>query len=207
MEFCSSSASLSAEAQRRGFQVFPIDHGGNRFRVKASTLSIDLASLDNIPLVTTMIEFIQPAWIHLGMPCGTSSRAREKPLSPALIAEGAPQPRPLRGPDNLFGLLGLTPTEAVRVQQANNIYHMTLYVLFAAFLCNAFVTLENPVRSWVWAILAADIKKTFAHRPDFLEWYFKLVNIDFDSCEHGGGRPKATRFRATPGVFESLERK
>ena len=38
----------------------------------------------------------------------------------------------------------------------------------------------------------------------FRLWFFALENVDFDMCEHGGGRPKATRLKATPKVFTHL---
>ena len=38
----------------------------------------------------------------------------------------------------------------------------------------------------------------------FVHGFFNLEDVDFDMCMHGGERAKATRLKATPGVFSSL---
>ena len=176
IEFCCGSATLSAEAQRAGFQVFPIDHTHNRFRPKAAIVQIDLSSEPNIDVVVCMINFLRPQWLHFGLPCGTCSRARERPVAEALVAAGAPQPRPLRDADNLLGKPHLSPHEQSRVALANRIYLLAVHAMVAAFGCNALVTLENPVRSWLWAVLALLVKQMFPDANNaFRQWFFDLV--------------------------------
>jgi len=203
VEICAGSAVLSAEAQKRGFQIFPIDHAHNRFRAAAAILVIDLAHPDSRQLLPILFNTVRPAWCHMGLPCGTCSRARERPVSQALREAGAPNPRPLRGPDHLFGFPHLTDAEAQRVDAANQVY-MTAEVLFYhCFLLDIFLSVENPERSWLWALLAALVKQ----RSDlaYQNWYFALSDITFDACMHGGAFPKATKLHHEFLIFWVLD--
>ena len=166
---------------------------------------IDLSRESNVPLIESMMQFLKPAWAHWGLPCGTCSRAREKPLSRTLKAAGAPEPRPLRNAEHLMGLPGLTSSEKSRVDSANDIYKLAIPILMIACKLHCIVSLENPPRSWLWSVLAMLIKEMCSDPEDpFRLWFFELENVDFDMCEHGGNRPKATRLKATPKVFSHL---
>ena len=166
---------------------------------------IDLSRESNVPLIESMMQFLKPAWAHWGLPCGTCSRAREKPLSRTLKAAGAPEPRPLRNAEHLMGLPGLTSSEKSRVDSANDIYRLAIPILMIACKLHCIVSLENPPRSWLWSVLAMLIKEMCSDPEDpFRLWFFELENVAFDMCEHGGNRPKATRLKATPKVFSHL---
>ena len=202
VEICAGSAVLSAEAQRRGFQVFPIDHSHNRFRAAAAILVVDMSSPDSRQLLPQLFEAVKPQWCHMGLPCGTCSRAREKPVHSSLRSLGAPNPRPLRSPEQLFGISDLTPSESTRVQAANEVYRTAEVLIYHCFLLQIFISLENPERSWLWAILAVLVKR----RPDtaYHQWFFGLADVSFDACMHGGNNPKATRLKSSPNLFETL---
>eukprot|EP00435_Cladocopium_sp_Y103_P008239 s5288_g2.t1 len=202
VEICAGSAVLSAEAQKKGFQVFPIDHSHNRFRAAAAILVIDLAHPDSRQLLPMLFETVRPSWCHMGLPCGTCSRARERPVSQVLRQAGAPNPRPLRGPDHLFGLPNLTQAESRRVDAANQVYITAEILLFSCFLLGIYISVENPERSWLWALLAALVKQR--SNPAYQQWYFSLSDITFDACMHGGAYPKATKLKASPQVFDIL---
>ena len=193
---------LSAEAQKVGFQVFPIDHAHNRFRPLASIFQIDISSPNARELLPQMFQHVKPRWCHMGLPCGTASRARERPIKESLRRAGAPQPRPLRSAEHLLGLPGLTPFENAKVCAANEVYRVAESLIFQIFLLGAILTLENPERSWLWAILALLVKQR--NNEKYTQWYFDLENVSFDNCMHGGAYPKATRLRANPGVFQEL---
>ena len=65
---------------------------------------------------------------------------------------------------------------------------MTAEVLmYHCFLLQIFISLENPERSWLWAILAILVTR----RPDtaYHQWFFGLVDVSFDACMHGGNKP------------------
>ena len=134
----------------------------------------------------------------MGLPCGTASRAREKPIS----VRGAPQPRPLRDQNNLLGLDGLTDSERHRVDCANKVCRTAEHVLFLIFSFGLWVSLENPERSWLWAILAMLVKQR--NNADYATWNFNLVDTTFDACQHGSLFAKTTRLKGTPGIFDHL---
>ena len=138
IELCCGSASLSAQAQKAGFQVFPLDYSLNRFKPEASVVQIDLSKDSSVDVVVCMIKFLRLKWIHCGLPCGTCSRARERPVAENLRAAGAPNPRPLRDSDFLLGKPDLTELENQRVQLANKIYMLAVYALAAACDCGAY---------------------------------------------------------------------
>ena len=57
------------------------------------------------------------------------------------------------------------------------------------------MVLENPTRSWLWAILAVLVKQS--PNKAFTDWYFQMHNVDFSACMHGGSGPKSTRLRTS----------
>ena len=205
VEVCAGSAILSAEAQKAGFQVFPLDHSHNRFKPFAAIFQVDLSSPHSLELLVQFFKEVQPIWCHFGLPCGTCSRAREKALSAELRGQGAPEPRPLRAAHALMGLDGLTVAEQQRVDAANLVYKNAVVLLFILFQIQAIVSLENPERSWLWALLAFLIKQRGDNK--FSEWYFGMDDVTFDACMHGGSFPKTTRLKSSRGVFKHLEAK
>ena len=158
---------------------------------------LDLRDAANIDILLEYDASSSVDWYHLGLPCGTCSRAREKPLP------GNQGARPLRGPDALFGFEGLRPFEAEQVACANQVYRSCVRVLYRAYKTGALVSIENPVRSWLWPLLAVLIKQ---HGPQsFVDWYFSMQDYDFDACMFGSQRAKSTRVKGTPQVFEGLQ--
>ena len=129
VELCAGSAILSSEASKRGFQTFAIDHEMNRFTPKSKIFVLDLSKDSSQHLLSDMYRQMRPQWTHMGLPCGTASRAREKPVS----VHGAPRPRPLRDQNNLLGLDNLTASEQSRVDGANRVYRTAEHVLFQIF--------------------------------------------------------------------------
>lgn len=68
----------------------------------------------------------------------------------SLRSLGAPNPRPLRSPEQLFGISDLTPSESTRVQAANKVYTTAEVLIYHCFLLQIFILLENPERSSLW---------------------------------------------------------
>ena len=140
----------------------------------------------------------------MGLPCGTCSRARERPIAAQLRRKGAPQPAPLRGPEALFGFHHLDPSslQARRVASANRLYEFALAVLIFCYHTECIVSIENPERSWLWAILTQLAMQT--EDPAFIAWFGRLEPVAFSSCMHGGTRQKQTRWLSTPGIYTAL---
>ena len=143
----------------------------------------------------------RPAAIHLGVPCGTCSRARDKPL-PAHLRKSFNDLPPLRDASNLLGFAHLSGTNQNKVQAANDLYRWTVRLLFICFQNNLRISIENPERSWLWGILTMLVKEY--NNPDFLAWFSTLDRVTFHTCMHGGTRAKNTRLLATPGLYTTL---
>ena len=73
---------------------------------------------------------------------------------------------------------------------------------FLIFSVGLWVSLENPERSWLWAILAMLVKQR--NNADYAAWNFNLVDTTFDACQHGSLFAKTARLKGTPGIFDHL---
>ena len=168
--------------------------------LRAGMLSRLILDVKDPLCVDLLLRFDRGApadWFHLGLPCGTCSRARERPLP------GNQGARPLRGPDDLFGFADLKPFEAAQVAASNAVYKACVRILFRAYETGALIAIENPVRSWLWPLLAVLVKSQGSKA--FSDWFFSLQDYDFDACMFGSRRAKATRIKGSPGVFDGLQ--
>jgi len=188
--------------KKRGFSVFPVDHEFNTHKTAVSTISLNLQDQHSQSLVETMVVQTRPAAIHLGLPCGTCSRARDKPL-PAHLKAQFHDPPPLRDAQNLLGFPTLTGTHAIKVQVANDLYRWGVRLLYICWKHGIRISIENPERSWLWGVLTLLVKEY--NDPQFLQWFESLDRVTFHMCMHGGSRTKNTRLLATPGLYKELE--
>ena len=141
-----------------------------------------------------------PSSLHLAPPCGTCSRARERPI-PEL---GNQSPKPLRDERYPFGYSWLKGSDKARVLQSNLLYSFVVHLLFFAFTYNVVVSVENPLNSWLWIILK-ELVIAFGN-DQFRRWYQGLECVEFSNCAWGGDRPKNTRWLSTPTVYSALTR-
>ena len=201
MEFFSGSAGLSFEVRRAGFNVLAVDHDRNRHRPKVAQVSLDLTSDDSQGIALQMLRRIRPLAVHLGLPCGTCSRAREKPL-PKHLQQNHSDPKPLRDAQNLLGFPGLSGADKMKVEQANKLYEFGVQVLLLCFELGILASVENPTRSWLWGILTCLAMQT--GNKEFIQWFAALKKVDFHACMHGSERDKKTRLLASLGLYDSL---
>ena len=124
--------------EKEGLRYFPIDH-------KLNTL-IKPQFTKSQALVESMLQTVRPARVHLSLPCGTCSRARDKPLPKHLQCQFHAPP-PLRDAHNLLGFPYLTGTQALKVQAANDLYKWGVKILFICYSLELNVSIENPERS------------------------------------------------------------
>ena len=94
------------------------------------------------------------------------------------------------------GLPNLRPVDQLKVDTANRLYQ-------CAILLGCLISVENPARSWLWALLASLVKAT--QKPDLISRFANLESVSFDACAHGSERDKRTKLLATPGLFTELE--
>lgn len=194
IELCAGSAGLSSALRKIGFQVLPIDHSSNRHDQKVKSIQIDLSERGAMELITAMMDTGKIFYIHCGPPCGTASRARDKPVSAYWLARGAPSPKPLRNSSYPRGLPNLSSSDQVRVDKANRIYDVVCQTVLLCIKRKIIFSVENPASSYMWDI------KSFVDIRSMPEVSWVL----FHSCMHGGSRPKHTALLCSANVFESL---
>ena len=201
VEICCGAAGLSSALRRLGFKVYPIDHSSNRHSPKVKAVILDVANSQHLTILVSLLEACRPCHVHMGLPCGTCSRAREKPLPKHLQHRRAPQP--LRSEQHLEGLPSLTGSDLLKVQMANSLYKAAVVILEICRRLGCCITIENPLRSWLWMLLAHYVQLT--GNQALIEWYANLECVMFDACAHGSDRDKRTKLLATPDVFSELE--
>ncbi|CAE7310483.1 unnamed protein product [Symbiodinium sp. KB8] len=203
IEICSGSGVLSAAFRDVGFRTLAIDRPGNEHRLSHSYVPLNLADPGNQDLLMQSLEdALFVGHIHLGVPCGTCSRARERALPSQLRARHA-APRPLRDAKHPLGKPALAGADKTRVKTANELYKFALRVVLWAFRHDIPVTIENPARSWLWPALDCLVKKMrpiFGH--DLRRAWASLKFYDLDACMFGGKRKKRTSTRL---AFDTAE--
>ena len=126
LEICAGSARLSKAAVEQGFASIAIDHKSDR----SCGIAIQHYDLADPSHLESLICFIKEnkddiAMVWMAQPCGTASRARERPLK-HLERQGlsVPKPRSKDQPDQLDGLGGL---DKIKTETANILYDSTMH--------------------------------------------------------------------------------
>ena len=147
MEICCGQASLSRSLLDVSFTVLSVDHVLHD--PKAPVTLLDLTDPHQQDILIDLLTSRPPDYIHLGMPCGTASRARERPVKTYQRSLGAPNPQPLRSADYPLGLPHINPesTAGIRLAKANILYRFAVRILCLAMKYNSVISLENPYRS------------------------------------------------------------
>jgi hypothetical protein len=112
-------------------------------------------------------------------------------------------PPPLRDAEHLLGLPNLRAMDQLKIDLANKLYKCAVRLLEVCMVLGCLVAIENPARSWLWALLALLVRET--GNMEFIEWFSALESVYFDACAHGSSRDKRTKLLATNGLFTSLE--
>ena len=204
-EIFAGCAKLSSCLQTEGFTVFPVDHDEMDHVPLVPVFFADLREPAAQKQLIERIHTMPPIGIHLAMPCGTGSRAREQPISAAKRKLGVPQPPPLRSAEHPMGIPNLKPFHQAKIDSSNELLRFVVELLFLAFQKGVHVVLENPERSWIWAALVFLVLQK--NNQTFSSWYNGLHEVIFDACEHGGSRPKSTKLATTLKVLLKLARR
>ena len=107
---------------------------------KARVISLDLDDERNQALVRGWIVSPQCFWAHFGVPCGTSRRARDRPMS-----DSHHGPRPFRSSQWPDGLPDLPERHLPRLRAANRLYAFMRDTLLALRGSPVLWTVENPL--------------------------------------------------------------
>ena len=183
-----------------GFEVISVDHKvGHPF---APIVSLDLTTDTGRQILFRLLQHPRLFAIHMGLPCGTASRAREKPIPQELQEQGVPSPPQLRSAENPLGMPGLSELNQKKVDSANALYSLAIDVLVEVIPRGVVMSIENPWNSWMWSALVELARRK---SPLACKLYNQLEFVQFHACCHGSLRRKNTGWLSTKGVFAALK--
>lgn len=142
LELFAGPGNLSAAMRDAGFRIFGVDHEHNRHQPKVALVSLDLTESHSQDVALEMVQTIKPFAIHMGLPCGTCSPARDRAL-PSHLQDGHRAPPPLRSADHLMGFPHLDGSDLIKVRAANILYRFAIRVLHLCHLLNILVSIES----------------------------------------------------------------
>ena len=195
LEIFSGSGNLSTAVKEFGLPVYAVDNKVRRHG-QVATHALDLTKPSDASVLLDLACHANIASAHLAPPCGTSSRAREKPLPSHLSHVRA---EPLRSDDRPLGLEGLSGLDAVRVGAANKLYALTIVVFLILHVRGATISVENPSNSHFWAAVLALLSQ---HQWLQNLWLAMEDNV-FQACMYGSDRDKWTTIKATSGLYST----
>ena len=180
LELCCGSAGLSAQLRKVGFTTVAVDHSSNQHTPKVACLNLDLTKPSSWEILRNLAQERRVIYVHIAPPCGTATRARDRPVPLKLRQRGAPNPKPLRSPQHPEGLPDLKGINAAKVKSANAIYEAAAEFLDFCHGLGIWFTCENPTRSYMWQTRwSRKLRKLNGVQP-----------VDFQACMHGSTRDK-----------------
>lgn len=199
VELFAGKATLSRALIQSGFEVLSIDHVSDS--PMAPIVVLDLTTSSGQTILWEILASDRLFSAHLGLPCGTSSKARERPVPERLRRMGVPSPKPLRSAEYPMGVPQLSELDRLKVEKANVLYQLGLEVVLYLTKRGIIVSVENPFGSWLWAVF---IRLTLTKSLEDKRIYNSLEMVQFHSCCHGSKRRKDTGWLSTPGVYTEL---
>ena len=191
-ELCCGCANLAWHLQKAGLKTIAVDFERNPHeKPRVQVTHADLSTPSGQSTIRELQADLKPHVVHIAPPCGTASKAREKPIPRWLKLRGAPEPKPLRSSEYPRGLPHLTGTDLVRVTRASSIYDFTIELCIGRHQKNELWSMENPSTSYYWEF----------PRMIFLMSLPGTFCADFMQCCHGGLRPV---WRRWVGNFAAL---
>ena len=158
---------------------------------------LDLTRDNDVEVLLDMATHANIGSAHFAPPCGTSSKARERPLPKGMEMIRA---EPLRSPSHLLGVSGLKDLDAKRVAAANKLYALTLCLVCILVCRGAAVSVGNPRNSYFWAIM-----QMWAQQHSWMKqiWESLLDNIS-QACMYGSKMDKWTTIKATASLYDAI---
>ena len=202
-EVFSGCAKLSQQMNLVGFESIPVDTSYNKHIPLVPVFVLDLTDQHGQTCLKQHIAATRPVAIHMALPCGTGSRAREKPLPQSLINQGAKTPKPLGDSRHVLGLPGLHPKDQARVASANILASFVVDIIQYSLETGCFISIENPLNCWMWLVIEHYV--SIRQNPKLQQFFRQMVSVIFNRCAHGGLRPKKTKFLCTHHHLDSLQ--
>ena len=148
-EVFAGPGNLSESVRSAGLAVHAIDSVSKRQSGVAIHI-LDLTKANDSSILLDIACHGLVASAHFAPPCGTGSKAREKPLPPGM---GQIKSDPLRSNEEPLGLQGLRGLDALRVGAANRLYALTVVMATILLIRGASISIENPSNSYFWKIV------------------------------------------------------
>ena len=166
----------------------PIDCERNRHSPFTKIFQIDLTD----DRAWSFLEHVRDtakvvAW-HMGLPCGTCSRAREIQLAHHW------SPPPLRDAAHPMGFPWNKPGDKLKVEAANDLYNRAFIFALMLVQLGHVLTIENPTRSWLWEL------------PIILPLLQCCFFVHLHACMFGGARKKKTSLLTNETEFQALSK-
>ena len=195
IEICAGTARLTKTVRARGIRGLAVDKSKNR-SCGTDIMVLDLTVEHDLNLLMQIIsaEAARIILVFISPPCGTASKARERPIKTSLLF-GRKQPLPLRSaerPDQKDGLSGL---DKFKTETANQLYEAVRKLVMHCNALGLWVLVENPRNSLYWS-------------TSFAQAYINAIVtfwIDFHNCAHGGQRDKLTRLWSNKNWGQELQ--
>ena len=124
-----------------GLRVISVDH--EVVQPVSPIVALDLTTDSGVQIMWDILSSPGVVAVHLGLPCGTSSRARELPLPKALRMAGVPEPPPLRSAEFPLGMPNLAPGHQRRVDSANSLYKLAIDIIVWSYHNDVVLSIEN----------------------------------------------------------------
>ena len=184
VEVCAGSARLTKTCRQMGLRGLAVDRSKER-SCGTDILILDLTVDSQLQLLLDLLraEKDKLLMVFIAPPCGTASRARGRPIKSSLL-KGRRAPVPLRTDAQPDGKDGLSKTDKLKTELANQLYDAIATLVLFVHSLGVCVVVENPKNSLYWAT-------SFSRR--YLDTVLGFWT-DFHNCCHGGTRDKLTRF-------------
>lgn len=199
LEIFAGSGNLSTAVKDINLSVYAVDNQAKRHS-QVSIHVLDLTKQSDVAVLLDLTCHANIASAHLAPPCGTASRARERPL-PASLAHIRADP--LRSAEQPLGLEGLTGLDATRVAAANALYALTIVVFLILYVRGSTISIENPANSYFWAA----VEQLMAQHAWLRKLWDSMEDNTFQNCMYGSDRDKWTTLKATKGLYTSIRKK
>ena len=147
VEICAGSARLTKTVRKRGLRGLAIDKSKDR-GCGTEIMILDLTLHHDVRLLLQILatEASRIALVFISPPCGTASKARERPIRSSLLG-GRKQPEPLRSKEKPDQKDGLSNTDKVKTELANQLYDAVSTIVLHCHALELWVMIENPRNS------------------------------------------------------------
>ncbi len=152
IEIYCGHAGLTAALCDAGLDGVGVDWKRNKHKPTVPILYADLTTGAGQQIMWELAQQKHVRYVPLAPPCGTYSRAREKPIPKWQLRLGAPNLQPLRSDERPEGLSPrhMTPLDSLKVRKGNEIANFCARIASYCLDERKLFSIENPSGSLIW---------------------------------------------------------